>query len=130
MRLVTLMSGLGARYRAKQGKRWRSGQSTPRIGLAADTRAMEAQIDSTNRKKGLSVCDAVTGMQAATRTSARSGLSAAPYINFLQRAAPGGFCHLCSERGIMDRWLAGSKNADCSVAGTEEFRDVLPCLRR
>ena len=63
---------------------------------------MEVQIEPAERGDRMSLREAVLGMQAASAMSARSVLGAASHLNFLQRIASGGFCHLRSRWNVVN----------------------------
>ena len=61
-----------------------------------DAESMKVSIDLCERKKGMSLREAIIGLEPWAHMAARTFLATVPYLNFLRMVAPAGFCDLRS----------------------------------
>ena len=94
--LMSLLGRMGARYHAKEGKRWRPTRLTPWLGFEVDTHNDVVRVEEREVEKGLRLREGILEPLSGATTQARDLLATASHLNFLQWVAPGGFCHLRS----------------------------------
>ena len=94
--LMSLLGRKGARYHAKEGKRWRPTRLTPWLGFEVDTHNDVVRVEEREVEKGLRLREGILEPLSGATTQARDLLATASHLNFLQWVAPGGFCHLRS----------------------------------
>ena len=128
-RLMSLLDQMGARYRAKEGKRWRPTRLIPWLGVEVDAHNNVVRMETRKVEKGLRLRESIFGSEPGASMQARDLLATASYLIFLQWVAPGGFRHLRSGwnavnvSGVMDLRRPGARRAAADAAISEDLRN-------
>ena len=87
---TSLLEQMGARYRAKEGKRWWPTRTTPWLGFAVDTLDGAAKMEGRKIEEGLRLREALYGARPGSTVPAREFLASVSFLNFLHWVARGG----------------------------------------
>ena len=126
---TSLLEQMGARYRAKDGKRGRQTLACPWPRFVVGAQDNAARMEERKVAKGLRISEALIGCQPGSTAPAQESLASVSFLNFFRWVAPGGFSHLRSgwdsvnESGATDRWRSGTKGPPTRAAVAEELRN-------
>ena len=125
---MSLLGQMGARYRAKEGKRWWPTRRIPWLGFEVDTQTTSPVWKIAGSKKA-------PGCVRGSSSPAR-GRPRRLEMNFLRWVVPGGSCHLrsgrnaVSESGVMELWRTGGRRASALAAISEGLRNDMVWWRK